>query len=97
MINYLERYAVHIRPEIAALINRGNVTYAEYAVLRMNTYERNAMLPALDDRCLVNLTEGHLRQCSQNKRYVPTTYDEVVISLIVPELLKRLERKNNGG
>src|SRR5215472_6560086 len=43
----------HIRPEIRALIERGNVTVEEVAKLRCNSWEWQSLTPVLDDEAFV--------------------------------------------
>lgn len=84
-----QRFASLVRPAIRKLIDRGNITSEEFRSLRMNSYERDAMVPALSDEALLVVTEYALGQASR----IPspaTTYENAIVGLYAPELLKRL-------
>ena len=66
----------YVRPEIQALAKRGNVTPAEVAELRINSWEWEHLTPAMNDEALVALVER---------------YNEAV-GLFAPELLRRFKR-----
>ena len=79
-----------IRPEIRDLIARGNVTRAEVTELRCNSWEWQALVPAMDDDAFLQ----HLRHALENCSYARSpvlTYDEAVFSVHTPELIKRFE------
>ena len=78
-----------IRLEIQNLIKRGNVTPAELSEIRCNSWEWEALVPAMNNEALVERTEHALENCSLiGKRPFPT-YNESVMGLLAPELLKR--------
>jgi hypothetical protein len=81
--------APNIRPEIAALVKRGNVTLAEHNELRCNSWEGEALVPVLTIEALINTTEYAIRNCSCASSPA-LTYDEAVHSVYTPELIKRL-------
>lgn len=80
----------HIRPEIRALIERGNSTLAEYNDLRCNSWEWEALVPALSIEALIAATEHTIKNCSR-ARSPALTYDEAIHSVYTPELIKRLK------
>lgn len=82
-----------IRQEIRDLIARGGVTVNELKTLRMNSYEREALVPALGDEALCYHVESCLAQCGRT-RSPPSTYEEAVVGLLAPELVKRLQEKS---
>lgn len=82
-----------IRQEIRDLIARGGVTLDEWKALRMNSYEREVLVPALGDEALCYHVESCLAQCGRT-RSPPSTYEEAVVGLLVPELVKRLRGKS---
>jgi hypothetical protein len=82
-----------IRQEIRDLIARGGVTLDEWKALRMNSYEREALVPALGDKALCHHVESYLAQCGRT-RSPPSTYEEAVVGLLAPELVKRLREKS---
>ena len=72
------------------LANRGwAISSEEYAEMRMNSYERAYLLPYLSLECLTGVSRYYLTQCQIHPR--PCSYDEVMLALVVPELLERLE------
>jgi len=80
----------HISEEVQALANRGwPVSSEEYAEMRMNSYEREYLLPYLSLECLTGVARYYLSQCSPC--YKPVTYNEALLARVVPELLDRLE------
>lgn len=44
----------HVRPEIQALAKRGNVTPAEVAELRINSWEWEHLIPAMNDEAFID-------------------------------------------
>jgi len=86
-----------IRPEIRDLASRGNVTWAEYDALLMNSWEREALHPALTDEALICLLETiMLPNCSTDRSKPAVTYNDAVINNFVPELIKRLKAKSEA-
>lgn len=81
-----------IRPEIQALIRRGNVTLAELQEIRCNSWEWEALAPALDDAAFVDRMQYALNNCAQSKTRPFTVYDDAVKGLYAPELLNRFQR-----
>jgi hypothetical protein len=80
----------HVRSEIQALIKRGNVTPAETAELHCNSWEWEALVPAMDDEAFVARMEHAIANCGQHKRPF-STYNEAVEGLYAPELLRRFK------
>lgn len=77
-----------IRTEIRDLVARGSITVEEYNKLRCNSYEWEAMVPALDDEAFAAAMQHALKNCNPGGRpYI--TYDKAVCGLYGPELLKR--------
>ena len=79
----------HIRPEIQALIDRGNVTLEELHDLRCNSWEWDALVPAMTDEALIARAQYALDN-SRRPRIPSVTYDESVIGVFAPELMRRL-------
>lgn len=85
-----------IKPEVQRLMNRYlnqqiQLTWEEYSILRMNSYERVSLFPIMDNNCLVKAclnTQQHF--CLP--RSMPTTYEEVAVQLLFPLLIERLEQ-----
>jgi hypothetical protein len=90
--DWLQREAnEHVRPEIRALVQRGRVTSAEVAALRCNSWEWEALLPAMTDEAFEARVEHCLKNCSP-ARSPAGSYDEAAYAVYLPELLKRLKR-----
>jgi hypothetical protein len=85
----------NIREEYRALIERGNVTYQEFKDLRCNSWEFEAFYEVLTDEALIQVLEKVILPNSSNSRIrIPAiTYDEALISVFAPELIKRLKAK----
>jgi len=80
----------HVRPEIQALAKRGNVTPAETAELRCNSWEWEHLTPAMNDEAFVAQMEHAIGNCGRRKRPF-TTCNEAVEGLYAPELLRRFK------
>lgn len=78
-----------IRPEIAALVKRGNITSAETKEIRCNSWEWEAMIPALDDEAFVERMQYALDNCFTRRERPYTTYNQAIEGLYAPELLRR--------
>jgi hypothetical protein len=79
----------NIRPHVRALIDRGKITLDEYKELRCNSWEFEAMVPALSLDALLWASENCIRNCSRVSRPA-TTYDEAMHAVYGPELIRRL-------
>jgi hypothetical protein len=70
----------------------------EYKELRANSYEREHLLPLLDDEALeykINVCMDNVTSVEKPTRRKPTsTYEQVLIYSIIPELQKRLKLKD---
>lgn len=82
-----------VRPEIQALIRRGNVTLAEIQEIRCNSWEWESLVPAFDDEAFVDRMQYALDNCAQSKTRPFTVYDDAVKGLYAPELLKRFKER----
>ena len=78
----------HVRPEIQALVARGNVTPDEIATLRCNSWEWEALVPAMNDDALFERMQHALKNCSRVHRPA-ASYNESVVGVLAPELLGR--------
>jgi len=78
-----------IRPEIKNLIARGEITVAELEELRCNSWEWQALVPALSDEALVKQMQHALDNCFTTHRRPFSTYNEAVEGLYAPELIRR--------
>jgi hypothetical protein len=80
----------HVRPEYQALAKRGNITPAEVAELRCNSWEWEHLIPAMNDEAFVACMEHSFANCGHHKRPY-STYNEAVEGLYAPELLRRFK------
>lgn len=80
---------------VQALIQRGNVTWAEYENLRLNGFERDALYPVLTTEALCKATEQSRSFCLPQRHYPTLTYDETLTHRLVPLLLARLRHHDN--
>lgn len=81
-----------IRPEIRALIERGNVTKQDLVDLRGNSWEWEALVPAYDDATFLEKVEDVLANCARKRRPC-STYDDAMVEVYGPELLKRFKEQ----
>lgn len=82
--------ADRVRPKIKVLVARGNVTQAEVAELRCNSWEWEALVPAMDDDAFVAHVEHAIKHCSMTRRPA-ATYGDAIVGVHAPELLRRLK------
>lgn len=80
-----------IRPEIQALVAKGNISLNIYKELRMNSYERWIVYPALSNRALAYAISEHLKQVAPFGK-LPSTYEETCLHVLLPLLLARFEK-----
>jgi hypothetical protein len=97
-LNFYELLPKHpIKPEIKALIEReGPVSLEEYRALRMNSYDREALIPKLSDEALLWDIEYALENVG-HQRSPPETYNEAIIGQYMPEMVKRFRRGMRDG
>lgn len=87
--NYLQRKLdEHVRPEIQALAKRGNVTLTEVTGLQCNSWEWEHLYPAMTDEAFTGCVQHALNNCARGPSPC-TTYDEAVVNVYAPELLRR--------
>lgn len=89
-------FSTQSKPEVLKVIERGNVTLDEYLILcdafGTNSYERELIYNAMTDEALTRITESLMRQIAPYSYYKPaSTYEELVLHILVPELIKRLQ------
>lgn len=83
--------ASKIRPEIADLVRRGNVTPAELTELRCNSWEHEALVPALSDEAFVERMQYALNNCLTTRERPFATYSQAIEGLYAPQLLRRFQ------
>lgn len=65
------------------------ITPDDYNSFRMNSYARNDIYPKLTDETLLEQAQYYISQCSEPYRI--STYNDAIIHLILPELMKRFK------
>ena len=80
----------HISPEVNKIIQRGNVTVAEFQEMYLNSWERDALIPAMSDGLLDEQTLYTLANCASWRQ--PATMYEQAIQRYAVELLKRYRK-----
>ena len=86
-----QEFESHISDEIRALIQRGNVTLEELNGLRCNSWEWQALVPAMTDEAFVDRMQYALDNCHTSSKRPFSTYNEAVEGLWAPELLMRFK------
>lgn len=83
----------HVRSDIRDLAARPTpVTREEYEFMRMNSYEREVLVPRLSDEALIVAVEQCLKNCGR-VRTPAVTYNDAMVALYGPELLRRLKER----
>lgn len=80
----------HIRPEIESL--KVPISWDDFWNQSANSLERDYMIERLDDEALCKFVEYCIKQTGVRKPF--NTYNESVIGLLAPELVKRLRGKS---
>ena len=70
-----------------------SVTFEMKKEMRMNSYAQDDLYPKLTDEALIDTAKYFMSQCSRPRKFPCTTYDESVIHMILPEMIKRMEDK----
>ena len=82
-----------IRDSILKLADRGNITLQEWKELRMNSWEREFLIPHLTSTALVHSCKDMLKHCTATPFHTPaSTYDESVMKNYIPALLRMVEK-----
>ena len=63
--------------------------------MRMNSYAQDKLPPKLDTEALLYTAKYYLEQCSR-RNYPCSTYDEAIVHILLPELIKRLEERGES-
>lgn len=66
------------------------ITKEEWSTWRMNTYEREALYPLMDNECLKATVLYFQGNCPLKYGPLPTTYSEALIHTLLPILLARI-------
>lgn len=67
------------------------ITLEEWRTFRMNSWEREALYPLLDNEALIDTARHFKSNCKPPYYGKATTYDETLVHVILPIILKRLE------
>lgn len=85
----------HVRPCVKERVALGRpMSYEEYDSLAMNSYEREALLPILDDDCLEKVIAYCNSQIGTIR--VAYTYQEGLLRNLYPEVMKRWKKGKFG-
>lgn len=85
-----------VRPAIKELVKRGQVTPEEIAELRCNSWEWEALVPAMNREAYEKHVQHALDNCDRPRRPC-STYDQAVVAVHAPELLKRWQRADSAA
>lgn len=88
--HYQRKLDEHVRPEIQSLTTRGNVTLTEVAALRCNSWEWEHLYPAMTDEAFAESVQHSLNNCARGPSPC-RSYDEAVVNVFAPELLRRFQ------
>lgn len=94
--NRKAEFLTHVRQEIIDLVNSGEaVTWDSWQVMRLNSYERQLVIPCLDDNAFAKaldqfLIVGQMEELSQYSR-PPVTYNEAIEKVLIFQLLRRFK------
>lgn len=80
-----------IRLEIAALVKRGNITPEELKTIRCNSWEHEALVPAMTDEAFIERMQYALDNCFTTRERPFSTYNQAIEGLYAPELLRRFQ------
>lgn len=72
-----------------------SVTPEMKATMRMNSFAQDDLPPKLTDEALIETVKHYKNNCSRAK-YPCSTYDEALVHILLPELVKRLEEKQQS-
>jgi hypothetical protein len=84
-----DRNSDKIRPEVRALVDRGNVTLDEWENFVGNSYEMELIAPKLNDEAFIYYAEHMLVNCRYEKARPWRSYNEAVMGFVAGELLRR--------
>ena len=88
-----------VRPHIKAMVEEmhesgDQISLVRYKRMALNSFEREWILPFMDDECLIYRIEHALNFCEhkEDPNRPPVTYDQAVIHSLMPEILARFRR-----
>lgn len=88
------KWLANIRPEIQDRVAKGTpISWEEWQGMRTNSFEQEELIPLLDNDALCSFAEYCLKNCRPRDRRPSIVYDDAVLHVIVPLLLKRLKEK----
>lgn len=71
-------------------VTRDRLTAEEYMGRRMNSYERVAIYPCLDNHALAHVIDHYIINSRQPNYPLPACYDEALIHILAPIAVRRL-------
>lgn len=94
---YRLEYLRHCSSEVRSRWRNGApITYAEWEQLRINSYERELLIPLLDDEAFAQFLRDYLKSgaIEQTPDFAkpPATYTEGVEQKLIHQLLQRFSR-----
>jgi len=95
-----EQHDCLVGPEVRNLIQKctcygTRLTWDEYQTLTINNYERISLYPYMDNDCLLKLCTQHF--VPYLPVGFPSTYNEVVMAVLFPLILARLQAETQGN
>lgn len=85
-------YFSHLSPEVLDIAERGEkITLSQWKDMRLNSYARSFLIPFLTEEALFECCRHALSNLPPMEGPVPTTYDESIAYLYLPELIARLK------
>lgn len=89
--NYKFDPANPIRPHIRELVARGNVTQSEVHKLRVNSWEWEALVPAMDDEAFFYNYEYCKSNTHTDRSRPNMTYNDAMCNLYADEVIRRFK------
>lgn len=75
----------------AIIESNDTISWEQWEMMRMNSFEREALVPHMADECFIKHCEQIGAHCRPKHRSGPCiTYDEKVVHLLMPEAMRRL-------
>lgn len=96
----MNEHVCFLKPEVQRLMNRYLnegilLTYEQYEVMYLNSYERIALYPIMDNECLLKVCTK--MQDNITAPRAPTTYEDTILHIMFPLLIERLKREATGN
>jgi hypothetical protein len=90
----------HVKSSVKERFETGvPISFEKYSGMRLNSYERRFIQPLLDDNALIRQIKYSMAQegiCQLGQYTIPKSYLEEVTGVLLPEIIKRFESKNEA-